>query len=328
MVIGSPPDPGEAATFGPFRLMASARSLTREGEPVLLGSRALDLLIALVEHAGEVVSRRDLIKRVWPDVIVEEANLRVHVAGLRKALGDGREGARYIASVSGRGYCFVAPVQRPPRPGSATGHTFKRIQTLPPKPHRMVGRDATVEVLSGQLTSRRFVSIVGPGGMGKTTVALAMAHTVAAKFPDALYFVDLGALNDAALVVPALASTFGCLGQTQDSLSSLLAFLAEKRILVVLDSCEHVLETIAAFAERLFRDAPLAHIIATTREALRVEGENVHLLQPLESPFEEGELTASAALARSHRRPAGAAVERPARRAPASDPESDARLEP
>ncbi len=299
MVIGSQPEPSDAATFGPFRLISAARLLTQAGEPVALSSRALDILIALVERPGEVVSRRDLIKKVWPDVIVGEANLRVHVAGLRKALGDGREGARYIASVPGRGYCFVAPVQRTARPGfpAAGPADIRSARPLPAKLRRMVGRDETVKALSEQLISRRFVSIVGPGGMGKTTVAVALAHRVAADFPDAIYFVDLGALNDAALVVPALASMFGCLGQTQDSLSTLVAFLEEKRVLVVLDNCEHVVETVVAFAERLFREAPLAHIIATSREALRVEGENVHLLQPLASPIEEAQFSASDALA-------------------------------
>src|SRR5260370_36058454 len=102
-------------------------------------------------------------------------------------------------------------------------------------------------------------------------------------FGDAICFVDLGALNDGALVVPAVASAVGCLGQTQDSLSGLLAFLAAKRVLLVLDSCEHVVEAVAALTERLFRDAPLVHLVVTTREALRVEGENLYLLKPLES---------------------------------------------
>src|SRR5580658_10757868 len=97
-------------SFGPFRLFAAERQLKKGNEALQLGGRALDTLIALVERAGEVVTHRELIARVWPDVTVEEANLRIHIANLRKALGDGREDARYIVTVPGRGYCFVAPV--------------------------------------------------------------------------------------------------------------------------------------------------------------------------------------------------------------------------
>ena len=100
----------DAISFGPFSLVASERLLTKEGAPVELGARTLDLLIALVARPNEVVSKRDLLAWVWPDVTVEEGSLRFHVASLRKALGDGKGGARYIATMAGRGYCFVAPI--------------------------------------------------------------------------------------------------------------------------------------------------------------------------------------------------------------------------
>ena len=99
-------------SFGPFHLAAGERLLTREGAPVELGSRALDILIVLTSAPNEVVSKKDLMSRVWPDVVVEEGSLRFHMTGLRKALGDGKDGARYIATLPGRGYCFVAPVSR------------------------------------------------------------------------------------------------------------------------------------------------------------------------------------------------------------------------
>ena len=121
-------------SFGPFRLFAAERQLKKGDEPLQLGGRALDTLIALVERAGEVVTQRELISRVWPDVTVEEANLRVHIANLRKALGDGREGARYIVTVPGRGYCFVAPVTRsaPQSSPSREATVSDRLQRLPP----------------------------------------------------------------------------------------------------------------------------------------------------------------------------------------------------
>src|SRR3712207_2629434 len=126
----------EVLSFGPFSLVVSERLLTRDGAPIALGARALDTLIALVSRPNEVVAKRDLIARVWPDVTVDEGSLRFHIAGLRKALGDGIDGARYIATLAGRGYCFVAPVSRSTaghagREGIAAG--FPGSGLLPPR---------------------------------------------------------------------------------------------------------------------------------------------------------------------------------------------------
>jgi predicted ATPase/DNA-binding winged helix-turn-helix (wHTH) protein len=285
--------------FGPFRLIASERLLLNGTATVAVGGRALDILIALVERAGEIVSHRDLVKRVWSDVIVESTSLRVHIAGLRKALGDGRDGARYITNVPAKGYCFVGSVQRSRQSRPIAASSVGRIvtETLPERLRRMVGRDETVEILLAEVTSRRFVSIVGPGGVGKTTVAIAVAHALEAEFPGSVCFVDLSAIQDGALLCTAVASAVGCLEQTQDSLQRLLAFLSDKRILLVLDSCEHVLESVASLTECLFREAPLAHIVTTTREALRVEGENIHQLSSLGTPASNSMLTAADALA-------------------------------
>src|SRR5262245_42344785 len=205
----------ETASFGPFRLTAAARLLVKNNEPVAVGSRSLDILIALVERAGDVVSARYLQKRVWPDVIVEESNLRIHVARLRKALGDGQHGARYITNVPGRGYCFVAPVQHAGQdePSTAALRQVTKPQKLPMPLARMVGRDGTVAALCALLRARRFVSIVGPGGMGKTTVAVAAAHALLGEFDGAACFVDLGALADPALVAGAVGAALGCFVQ-------------------------------------------------------------------------------------------------------------------
>jgi predicted ATPase/DNA-binding winged helix-turn-helix (wHTH) protein len=287
-------------SFGPFRLFAAERQLKKGDEPLQLGGRALDTLIALVERAGEVVTQRELISRVWPDVTVEEANLRVHIASLRKVLGDAREGARYIATVPGRGYCFVAPVdlsasQASPSREAAVSDRLQRL--LPPRLTRMIGRDDTIRTLSAQLMMCRFVSIVGPGGIGKTTVAISVAHTLLDGFNGAVFFVDLAALTDARLVPTAVASALGLMVQTQDPLRSLPAFIGDKKILLVLDNCEHVIDFAATVAERVVGGAPQAHVLTTSREALRVEGEQVHLLYALDCPPEGGGLTAARALA-------------------------------
>jgi predicted ATPase/DNA-binding winged helix-turn-helix (wHTH) protein len=287
------------ASFGPFRLFMAERLLEKAGEPLELGSRALDILITLVERAGEVVTHKELISRVWPDVIVEEANLRVHIAGLRKALGDGRDGARYVTNVIGRGYCLVAPVIRSASQRStpqARPLVSDRLRQLPARLTRMVGRDDTVRALSAQLMARRFVSIVGPGGMGKTTVAISIAHALIGDFEGAVFFVDLGALTDPGLVPTAVASALGIMMQAQDPFLRLLAFLGDRRVLLLLDNCEHVIDAAAALAESVVSEAPQAHILATSREALRVEGEHVHLLYPLDGPLNEVGLTAAEAL--------------------------------
>src|ERR1700757_3774630 len=155
--------PRAVLSFGPFSLFAAERLLKKADEPIPLGGRALDILIALAERAGEVVTHKELISTVWPDVTVEEANLRFQMAALRKALGDGRDGARYVSNVAGRGYCFVAPVTRSsakqPAPVIEIG-TTERVKKLPPRPARMVGRDDTVRCLAEQLQVWRFVSVV------------------------------------------------------------------------------------------------------------------------------------------------------------------------
>src|SRR6202795_708214 len=293
------PEPKDVLSFGPFSLFAAERLLKKGDEPIPLGDRALDILIALAERPGEVVTRKDLISTVWPDVTVEEANLRFQIAALRKALGDGRDGARYISNVAGRGYCFVAPVTRSSAEQlvPVTGITpAGRVQKLPPRPTRMVGRDDTVRALTQQLQEWRFVSIVGPGGVGKTTVAISVAHVLVDGFQGAVFFIDLAALTDAQLVPTAIASALGFMVQTQDPVIGLLTFIGDRKILLVLDNCDHVIGVAAALAERVVSETPQAHVLATSREALRAEGEHVHLLYSLDCPPEDAGLTAMEAL--------------------------------
>ena len=285
-------------SFGPFSLVPDERLLSRDGVAVPLGARTLDTLMALVAVPNEVVSKRDLMARVWPDAIVEEGSLRFHIAELRKALGDGKGGARYITTLAGRGYCFVAPITRSsrrpiepaPRPAS-----FPRVN-LPNRLPRMVGREDGVRALSAQLLASRFVTVTGPGGVGKTTVAVAVAHDLLETFAEAVIFFDLGSLSDANLVTTSFALMLGLPVQSDDPTSGVIAHLRDKRMLLILDNCEHVIEPVAAFATRVLLEAPQVHLLATSREALRVEGEQVYKLAPLAFPPEESGLTASVAL--------------------------------
>jgi predicted ATPase/DNA-binding winged helix-turn-helix (wHTH) protein len=288
----------ETISFGPFWLHIGQRRLEKDGSPIQLGGRALDLLIALVERAGTVVSKNDLLAKAWPDLIVDEGSLRVQIAGLRKALGDGEAGARYLTTVSGQGYCFVGRLSDANRQGqSSIGPISEPPHNLPARSTRMVGRDQTVRDITTKLRSERFVTIVGPGGVGKTTVAVSAGYELLEEFTGAVRFLDLGALHDPALVANVAASTLGLLGQPGNPSDSLVNLLRDKRMLLILDCCEHVIETSAALAERLYAEAPQLHILATSRESLRVEGEHVHRLQPLSSPPDDAGLTAVQALA-------------------------------
>jgi predicted ATPase len=159
----------------------------------------------------------------------------------------------------------------------------------------MVGRDYDVLKLSARLTAARFVTIVGSGGVGKTTVAVAVGHHLMEAFAGAVLFVDLSMLGDPDLVATVVASMLGLSVQSDDATPSLIAYLRDKRILLVLDTCEHLIEAVAALASSIFTAAPQVHILATSREALRVDGEQVYRLDPLACPPEDVGLTAAVA---------------------------------
>jgi predicted ATPase/DNA-binding winged helix-turn-helix (wHTH) protein len=282
---------GELVLFGPFCLSPSDRVLSRSGVPIAIGGKALDILIALTDRAGEIVSARELIERVWPDVVVEEANLRMHIAALRRVLGERTDGTRYIINVSGRGYSIVAPIRRWVT-RDATVVTAKvvteRSSKLPAALLSMVGRNEVVADLCAQLLSNRLVSIVGPGGIGKTTVAVAAVHALRQSFTgDGVYFIDLSLIDYKASIASVVAAAVGCSVPGPDAEPFVLAFLADKRVLILLDSCEHVIDAVASFVARLMRRAPSSYIFTTSREALRVEDEKVHLLLPLDGPLSD-----------------------------------------
>ena len=290
----------QAITFGPFRLLPVQRTLFENDRPLRLGSRALDILIALADNAGELVSKDELVARVWPKTSVEEdANLRVHVAALRKVLGDGVSGSRYIVTVLGRGYRFVAPVKRldeknwPAEPSADAEQTHD----LPAPLARMIGRAEIVAALADQLPKRRFVTVVGPGGIGKTTVALAVANALTPSYADGVHFVDLTPLTDERLVPSALAFMLGLAVHAENPIPALTTYLRTKRMLLVFDNCEHVIETAAVLVEQVLRSVPGLHILATSREPLRAEGETVQRLAPLPVPPASAGLTATQALA-------------------------------
>ncbi|MBR1153988.1 winged helix-turn-helix domain-containing protein [Bradyrhizobium sp. JYMT SZCCT0428] len=281
-------------SFGPFELSIGNRLLTSGTKVVPLGGRAMDILIVLVEQASKVVSRRTLIERVWPKRGAGDVSLRVHISALRKALAQNDPTRRYVANVPGRGYSFVVPLMSFSVETSETDLASR--SRLPARLARMVGRKDVIDAIQAKLAAQKFVTIVGPGGIGKTSVAVAVAHEMRSIFDGRVRFVDLSTLGDTSLVAPAVASSFGLAIQTNDVVPALIDHLLEAPTLLVLDSCEHLIDGASALAEKLFCRVPTLHLLATTRETLRIEGENVHELAALSCPPDDQGISASRAL--------------------------------
>ena len=289
---------GDAISFGPFRLLAGQRLLLEGDRRVRLGSRAFDILIALVEHAGEVVGKDELITRAWPQTFVDETNLKIQVHALRRALGDGQGHHRYVVTVPGRGYSFVALIalERAPQMLAATiAPPTTELHNLPYAITRVIGREEAVKAIIARLSSQRMVTVVGPGGIGKTTVALAVAERVIAAYEHGVWLADLAALGDPRLVASAVATVLGVEVHTDDPLPSLVAALRDRRMLLLLDNCEHVIEAVANLTQALLGGTRDVSILATSREPLRIAGEHEHRLGPLGIPQPSPTLTAAEA---------------------------------
>jgi predicted ATPase len=276
--------------FGPFRLSPEQGSLTRDGQRVALGQRAFEILLLLVERVGEVVCTADIVTRVWPRTIVDENNLRVHIASLRKVLCDDRTQTPYILNVPGRGYRFAVIVERHERKTEEA----RFLSDLPVQLTRVIGRDSFVRKILGELAQSRLATIVGPGGIGKTSVALAIAHELRSRFVDGCHFVDLSALTNPASVPEAVAEALQIPVMSETPLAAILDSVRSSNCAIVLDNCEHVIDKVAEVVETLLKAAPNVHILATSREPLRAEGESLHQLSALDmpSPTADGAATA------------------------------------
>lgn len=286
--------------FGRFCLSPRERLLTCDGIPMPIGGRSIDLLSALVAEPGRVVTKRELLQRVWPDVVVEEGSLRFHMAALRKILGDGIDGARFISTKVGVGYAFVMPVHeqedeaellRPAAPVRSSAATPSSVGNLPMRLTRLVGREADIELLIDRLAETRLYSIVGAAGVGKTALAVEIGHIALPDFAGKARFVDFGALEDPALVASAIANALRLPVQADDPMTVILGHLRSERILLILDNCEHVIGEVASVVERIGEAAPDVRILATSREPLRVLDEHVHWLGPLAYPAESADMS-------------------------------------
>lgn len=274
----------QAVHFGPYRIHPHQRLVLEAGRPLRLGRRAVDILLILLEQAGNVVSKQELIARVWPKSVVEDGNLRVHMAALRKALGDGQAGQRYIVTVAQRGYSFVAPLSIEPMSLPTEGAPQRPSHNLPLRRTRMLGRQALIDSLVQHLPEQRFITLTGAGGIGKTTVALRVAELLIGHYRDGIRLLDLAPLSAPSMILPNLAALLDLTHTEHEPLAVFARRLQEYQLLLVIDNCEHLLDDIALISETLLRHAPKLHILATSREALRAEGESVQRLEPLACP--------------------------------------------
>jgi predicted ATPase/DNA-binding winged helix-turn-helix (wHTH) protein len=289
-----------ALLFGRFRLVLHSRELLVDGAPVSIGNRAIDVLIALIDACGELVTKDELLSRVWPNTTVEENNLQFQISTLRKALGADRD---FIKTVCGRGYRFVAEItveRRAARPFEVsaavdpTSAPVVQLVDLPapgalPAPRsELVGRDAQLADVGALVGANRLVTLVGAGGIGKTRLALEVARRMLTNFEDGVRIAELGPLSDPALVLPTIAAALELSGASA-SPERLAAALGPRRPLLLLDNCEHVIDAVATITEALLHANPSLQVIATSREPLRAEGEWVYRVPPLDIPPEGAE---------------------------------------
>lgn len=256
--------------FGAFELLARRQLLLRAGATVRIGSRALAILTALVEGAGDLVTKEKLTAAAWPSTFVDDSNLKVNIANLRRALAASDPGQDYIATVPGRGYRFVAPVHR-----IRTG-----TRGLPSK-IPLIGRADDLATVQGWLSEGPLVTVVGTGGIGKTAFATAAAHATAANYPDGVSFVDLSKISAAEFISVALLFSLELRTSGEDPLTEIIHALEGQRKLLLIDNCEHLLPSVAGVIDRLTTSLQGVRILATSREPLRIRNERVYRLGPL-----------------------------------------------
>lgn len=267
--------------FGEAFFWPDRHLLTVAGQPCRLGSRAIRLLELLVQRPGESLGRRELIDAVWPDAVVDENNLAVQIASLRKLLG-----ASAIATVARQGYRFCLPVvQATARPHADGSAEAPPQPALPHALSRFIGFDAERTSLAQRLQRTRLMTLTGMGGAGKTRLAIEVARATAASFADGVCFVDLAPLVTSRGLARTVATALGLREDMPlEAEQVLLRTLAGQHRLLILDNCEHIVRGCAELAERLLSAAPRLHILATSRESLGLPGEEIVMARAMRVP--------------------------------------------
>ncbi len=280
----------DSLRFGRIEVWPRERQLRVDGVAVSVGARAFDLLLALIERRDRLVTKSELLELVWPGLVVEENNLQVQVSALRKLLGP-----QVIATVPGRGYRFSAALNgeahddaiagaeaQPVRPADPT--PAARRSNLPAELAALYGRDDELRALRRLLEEHRLVTVVGTGGIGKSRLAQAAAHASIERFPDGAWMVELSGLAEAALLPNTVAGALDIEITGGSALDELIAGLAPKAMLLVLDNCEHLLHAVESLVAAIERGAPNVTLLATSQEPLRAPEEQQYRLIPLAVP--------------------------------------------
>jgi predicted ATPase/DNA-binding winged helix-turn-helix (wHTH) protein len=270
-----------------IEIVAHRREALVDGAPLRIGDRAFDILRLLVEARGEPVTSDEIRRRVWPGVVVEKDNLKVHISALRRALADNRD---ILKTLPGRGYQLVALSDgaKSVEVARVAETTVRAPSNIPASVTELIGREEEVRKVVDRVAAKRLVTLTGPGGIGKTRLALEVARLLVPKFADGVWVVDLATVSDPNLVPAAVTATLGLDPASGPASPEQIArALAEKRLLLVLDSCEHVVDGAARCAEALLRRSARLHVLATGREPLGVRGESIHRVPPLALPDDD-----------------------------------------
>jgi predicted ATPase/DNA-binding winged helix-turn-helix (wHTH) protein len=291
------PEQGQRPVYASdgWEIDLARRELRSAGIPVPLGGRAFEIVAELVQADGELVTKDDLMDRVWPGAIVEENALQVHIAAIRKALGPDRG---MLKTQFGRGYRLLgswkvieaqrdAPKAQPISPAVAHVPPASSTSNIPAAADSLIGRSGAVQYLRDLLSAYRVVTLTGPGGIGKTALALEVARNL--TFSGDTLLVEFASLNDPQLVPSAVAGVLGLkLEGEETSSESVTRAVGVRKLLLVLDNCEHVIDAAATLAETVVSRCPGATVLATSREVLRIDGEYVYRVPPLDVPPDDG----------------------------------------
>jgi predicted ATPase/DNA-binding winged helix-turn-helix (wHTH) protein len=266
------PTSGEGLCFGEFRLLPRQRLLLANGRALPLNGRALDILILLVERAGQFVTNAELMAHAWPHSVVEGISVRVHIAALRRVL-ERKGSARYIENSIGRGYRLVAPVYR------ETAMPRHR----PPAPlSGLIGRARDIDTLTGLVQRHRWMTAVGAAGTGKSVLALAVATGLTGRFGSGACLVDLSTITDLPALVARLAHTLKVAPLADAAPATLAHALHDRHLLLVLDNCDLALGAVASLTEILLAGTDRLHVLSTSREAIGGASEQQFRVTPLD----------------------------------------------
>lgn len=280
------PDAGVACAFGPFVLDERGGRLLRDGAPVPLLPKDLAVLAHLVAHPGRLIAKDELLDAVWGHRHVTESVLKTVVSRLRAALGDDARRPAYIETAARRGYRFVAALRAPRAEAAAGAPAPGNLPAVLPHLH---GRVGDIAALCRLFEAQRWVTLAGPGGIGKTRLAEAVAQQLRPRFPGGVWLVELAALADGAAVPASVAHALGLPAKgalaTPDGLARALAAQA---VLIVLDNAEHLADAVSLLTEALLAHAPRAQVLVTSQAPLRGRGESVYRLHGLRVPAPAG----------------------------------------